>query len=128
MITDWKLTSEHPASSYGMPVFVFQGTAYGPRDKISAFLVAEIVHAWAEEDGRTDAELALAGRFLRQWPDGPQLNYVPGVRGQPQRFAKTELVTFRLEQGVADRCPRNTRGRIDQDFLRAAVAEKLSRE
>lgn len=28
------LTTEHPASSYGIPVLVFRGTAHGPGDMI----------------------------------------------------------------------------------------------
>jgi hypothetical protein len=110
-----------------MPVFVFGDTAYGPRDKISSFRVADIVYDWAREPNRTEDEQAIAGRFLRQLPDGPQLDRVPGVRGQPRRFAKTEAVTVRLEQGEADRCPRNAKGKIEQDFIREAVSRELKR-
>lgn len=126
MITDWTLTTDHPASSYGLPVFILKNVAYGPRDKISKFLVAEIVHEWAEEDGRTNDELSLAGSFLRQWPDGPQLDHVPGVMGQPRQFGKTELVSFRCPQELADRIPTERKARAD--FLRSSVEHELDRK
>lgn len=124
----WTLTTDHPASSYGMPVFVHEGIAHGPRDKISAFRVADIINEWAAEPDRTDAEKSLAGRFLRQWPDGPQLARVPGVRGQPQRFAKTTAVTVRIEDSDLERVPKTAKGTPDQDWFRAAIKDKLGRD
>lgn len=38
---DGILTDEHSASSYGQPVLVYEGRAYGP---------ADIVHTWAGDE------------------------------------------------------------------------------
>jgi len=68
------LTTEHSASSYGLPVAVWQGKAYGPADDIGGGkTMADLVLAWAEQPDRSIAETETAINFLRQWPDGPQL-------------------------------------------------------
>jgi hypothetical protein len=111
-----------------MPVMLHMGVAHGPRDRLGPFVVADLVKAWAEEPDRTDEDKALAGRFLRQWPNGPQLARVPGVMGRPQKFAKTDMLGFRIETADLERVPRNAKGNPDQDWLREAVREKLGRE
>lgn len=41
------LTTAHAASSYGVPVLVIDGEAYGPADMTPAGMTgAELVHAW----------------------------------------------------------------------------------
>ena len=37
------LTTEHPQSSYGLPVFVLDGNAYGPDDKDGALPMGSMV-------------------------------------------------------------------------------------
>lgn len=122
MLKDWILTTDHPASSYGMPVFVFKGTAYGPRDKISAFRIADIVYEWAQDEARTDEDLASAGKF-RQWPDGPQLDRVPGVMGRPRRWTKTTRVTVR----VPDEYLAKIEGPLS-DWINEAIGQRIKRE
>lgn len=87
------LTTNHAASSYGIPVFVDADDrrGYGPADQMPAAWFAERESLWgpppngresytvaryvAEHlNGTDDAELAdFAERFLRQWGEGPQL-------------------------------------------------------
>ena len=122
----WELTTKHPASSYGMPVFVFEEAAYHPRDMISVFRVADIVKEWADEKGRTDEEKSVAGQFLRQWPEGPQLKRVPGIMGRPRKFGKSELLSLRVPTELFKRLPKGKTERAD--FVRAAIKEKLDEE
>lgn len=51
-----------------------------------------------------------------------------GQRGQPPRFVKTTSVPVRIEDSDLDRVPRNHKGNPDQDWLRAAIREKLERD
>ncbi len=79
------LTTDSPASRYGIPVLRITGnftmTAdFGPADLVGTpeenFTpdpAAEIVYAWAVKPGRKREELKAARLFLRQWPEGPQL-------------------------------------------------------
>ena len=66
------LTTQHPTSSYGQPVALIDGVAHGPADihpstgRTAASLVID-----AALSGHVDR--ALAARYCRQWPDGPQL-------------------------------------------------------
>lgn len=46
--------------------------------------------------------------------------------GRPRKFEKTELITFRLLQSIADKLPRGGHDRAD--FLREAVAEKIAKK
>jgi len=75
------LTTEHPASSYGLPVLANQnGDAYGPGDVAQFYpshgpepagaFVVRCVKALPLD---TEARRAVAS-WLRQWPDGPQLS------------------------------------------------------
>jgi hypothetical protein len=75
------LTSEHAASSYGLPVLVVNREAFGPADVVldpedpdNVTLAAEVVHAWASQPERTPEERDAARRYLGQWPEGPQLS------------------------------------------------------
>ena len=75
------LTNESCSSRYGIPVLEItaddvDGT-FGPADLIGEppklMLGAQIVAGWASQPDRTADEIEAARRFLRQWPDGPQL-------------------------------------------------------
>lgn len=69
-------TTEHAASSYGMPVLVWAGAALGPADKLPFNphrRAAQVVRDWARDPDRTNDEYADASQYLRQWPEGPQL-------------------------------------------------------
>lgn len=71
------LTTEHPASSYGIPVLVADAEdlkgVFGPSDPLDGNLTAAaVVAAWARETERTEAESESARLFLSQWPEGPQ--------------------------------------------------------
>lgn len=79
------LTTNSPASHYGCPVLRIEAEDvdgdFGPADLIDFGAVgqgiipaATIVHAWATAPQRSDEERQAARRFLRQWPDGPQLD------------------------------------------------------
>lgn len=76
------LTTDSPASSYGVPVFradhdpeLYGPTDFGPADKLPLGLpAAVIVKDWAVREGRYSEGLAAAVKFLRQWPDGPQID------------------------------------------------------
>lgn len=61
-----RLTTEHASSSYGIPVLVMDGQAYGPADLLPywpemAMAAAEYVAGWAETEGPDAVEMA------RQW-------------------------------------------------------------
>ena len=66
------LTTDHPASSYGIPVLVVNNQAYGPADKVqfSGRYAAAIAVEWAID--RPIEDQVKASRFCRQWPQGPQ--------------------------------------------------------
>ena len=78
------LTTESPASSYGVPVL--QITAddvdgdFGPADLIGdpdkgipLMTAASIVAPWGSQPERTAAERQAARQFCAQWPEGPQV-------------------------------------------------------
>lgn len=78
------LTTESPASHYGIPVL--QITAedidgdFGPSNLIGdldkpdqLLTAAQIVYAWAKTKAKTPKEIQAAKSFLSQWPEGPQL-------------------------------------------------------
>jgi len=98
---DFCLTTDHPASKYGIPVVVDKnGVAYGPADNIppnpnaedvfSAFFKEPLKFDWlvfnwankvdVNENGevtgmpRTAEEVIAASRFLAQWPEGQQID------------------------------------------------------
>lgn len=61
------LTTEHAASSYGRPVLVLAGQAYGPADPLpSGETAAVYVGRWSLDPDRTPEDLALAQAFLSQ--------------------------------------------------------------
>lgn len=61
------LTTDHPAASYGLPVLVVDGEAYGPGDTLpSGDTAAALVVQWGREPERTDDDLRMARRFLKQ--------------------------------------------------------------
>jgi hypothetical protein len=75
------LTTDHPCSSYDIPVLVNRSTgdAFGPGHMMQAYpswpwqpaahVVIRMLH------GSTDKEaLKAASLYLAQWPDGPQLS------------------------------------------------------
>ncbi len=62
---DVVLTTEHAASSYGLPVLVLGGTAYGPGDVLpSGETAAEYVGRWSLLPERTADDLDLVHAFL----------------------------------------------------------------
>jgi len=76
------LTTESQGSSHGVPVLEIRagdvdGT-FGPEDLIydesgPVMRAASLVELWASSPERSDDEIEAARRFLRQWPDGPQV-------------------------------------------------------
>lgn len=69
-----KLTTNHAPSSYGVPVALIDGQACGPVDGMYGQSAARHVADWATQPERTAEEIDAAGKFLSQWPDGPQLD------------------------------------------------------
>jgi len=68
------LTTDHPQSSYGVPVALIDGEAYGPADRVQGGMTAAaIVADWASRKERTQDDRRDAARYLRQWHDGPQI-------------------------------------------------------
>ena len=75
------LTTESPASHYGMPVLRIEAEVvsgdFGPADLIGeppkAFTAAQGVAGWGSQPERTPEEQHAAKAFLGQWPDGPQI-------------------------------------------------------
>jgi hypothetical protein len=53
-----KLTTDHPTSSYNMPVLVIHGKAYGPRDSYNGKPCAEIVQEMAEKGDEETKKMA----------------------------------------------------------------------
>ena len=79
------LTNEHSASSYGIPVLVIEGQAYGPADALPYPRPASLRAHKLEWTGAAPVWLVCrlaakgnkyreAGKsFLSQWPEGPQI-------------------------------------------------------
>ena len=70
------LTVYSPQSHYGIPVLrIDDDNPYdlGPADSCGSKLAAEVVAGWAEKKNRTEKEKNAARLFLRQWPEGPQI-------------------------------------------------------
>jgi len=76
----WTLTTDHAASSHQIPVLLVNGIAYGPADLVDglpnkdifgATTAASLV-AGLSDNAPNEAKL-LADKFLKSWPDGPQL-------------------------------------------------------
>lgn len=70
------LVTDHPMAG-GRPVLLVQAGdvsgLYGPRDVLRTASAGALVEVWAEQSGRTEAELEAARAFLGQWPEGPQV-------------------------------------------------------
>lgn len=63
----YTLTTDHPASSYGLPVLVVDGEAYGPSDILpSGESAAAWVARWRSARERTPEELEATAAFMRQ--------------------------------------------------------------
>ena len=75
------LTTNSPASHYGIPALRIEtdeGPDLGPSEFLrNGKLAAAVVAAWATKKCRKPEELEAARRFLRQWPDGPQVEVNP---------------------------------------------------
>lgn len=76
----WTLTTDHAASSYGIPVLLIEGVAYGPADRVPGLPNADIfggttaasLVAGLSDNAPNNAKI-LADKYLRSWPTGPQL-------------------------------------------------------
>jgi len=76
----WKLSTEHAASSYGIPVLVNcqTGEAFGPGDIVKAYPshgfapAADVVRRLAKTSHRDEEGAQLISRFLAQRQEGPQ--------------------------------------------------------
>lgn len=62
------LTTEHAASSYGQPVALIRGQAYGRADVYGGQPVAALVRAWADGPRRSAEQRRLAAKFLGVQP------------------------------------------------------------
>jgi hypothetical protein len=75
------LTTEHAASSHGIPVLVIEGAAYGAGDILPngyrGMRGGECVMLWAMLPGRSSAERSAARSYCTQWPEGPQVPVEP---------------------------------------------------
>jgi hypothetical protein len=62
-------------SSYNQPVIVIDGITYGPADTIrrDGRIAAHVILVWACEPDRSEQDYQRARKFLRYWPEGPQL-------------------------------------------------------
>lgn len=80
-----KLTTEHAACRYGIPVLLAgpYPQAFGPKDILTAYpswgpgpAAVAVKRAYATQPfgAFTPGELDLIRVYLRQWPEGPQLD------------------------------------------------------
>ena len=82
-----ELTTNHPASSYGIPVLAFHssGRGFGPSDRVVSNkfnalwpgdrgTAAYAVYGWAINNELTAQELEFVKSYLGQWPEGPQID------------------------------------------------------
>lgn len=74
------LTTDHPASSYGMPVLVNSADsrqAYGPADIVAFYnKPPQPAAMWVRRLAKTLAnkdDIQACASFLKQWPEGPQI-------------------------------------------------------
>ena len=83
-IGSYDLTTDHPASHYGIPAIVADdGQAVGPADIVTGanalllggpmMTAAEMVIHDIQHHDWTPDEIKAARAWLHQWPDGPQL-------------------------------------------------------
>jgi hypothetical protein len=85
------LTTDTPASHYGIPMLVIDATdvrgEFGPADRLHpniSLTAAQVVLAWGLAPERTPTEKEAARRYLHQWPEGPQLDSVTARHGTPR--------------------------------------------
>lgn len=97
------LTTDSPVSHYGCPVLRISAEDvlgdFGPADMIDTsgdperihpdriITAADVVVGWAMKPDRTPEEKAAARKFLRQWPEGPQI----GETGEREPFQHAHL-------------------------------------
>ena len=77
------LTTDSCLSRYGIPILRVEAEdingEYGPGDVLNVddtrgiLTAAQIVAGWALNPERTKEEIKAAQAFLRQWPEGPQV-------------------------------------------------------
>ena len=87
------LTTASPASHYGIPVLRIEANDvdgdFGPGDLLgnlpNVFPAANIVAAWGRAPERTDVEREVAALYLRQWPEGPQVDSPAAILGRKGR-------------------------------------------
>lgn len=79
------LTTRSPLCRYGTPVLRIEADDiegdYVPADVIGDITAAQIVAGWAVSGQRTPDELEAVGRYLSQWPEGPQIRPRKGAGG-----------------------------------------------
>ena len=75
---EYKLTTDSPMSSYGIPVVRVENESpgdYGPADMLTfaglPVVASGLVALWARLAGRTPEEIEFAKSFLAQDPNGP---------------------------------------------------------
>jgi hypothetical protein len=79
-----ELTTEHPASHYGIPVLMLysSGRGYGPSQKtypekfdsiFGGMTAAHTVYTWAINHDLSPETRDFIKSYLGQWPEGPQL-------------------------------------------------------
>jgi len=81
MTDNYTLTTDHALSSYGLPVLVGDGQAYGSWDMLPEGIPAAAwVNRWALDPRRTPEEHRLAAAFLRQAAVRPDPDPAPTRR------------------------------------------------
>jgi hypothetical protein len=78
-----RLTNQVPGSRNGLPLLLVDAMGvtgtFEPSNRLGVppagmMSAAEIVAHWAQQPERTAPERQAARLFLRQWPDGPQVD------------------------------------------------------
>jgi hypothetical protein len=69
------------------PTLIITDCSYRPNDLVEmdgeGVVAARMVLEWATRWGRTEAEVDAARRYLRLWPNGPQLEALNTAKPQP---------------------------------------------
>ena len=124
----WMLTTEHPSSHDGIPVLVNRttGEAYGPHDVVRAYAspglapAAHFVVRIVKTKHFTDDEKVAVGNYLRQWPEGPQLD-TELIHKHDFQFIRAAIEELVNEYGHPDDIPL---GALAQKGVEPSVAEK----
>lgn len=115
------LTTASPASHYGIPVLQIDADDvsgdFGPGDLLgelpNIFPAANIVAAWGRAPERTNEEREIAARYLRQWPEGPQVEtpaaMLGRLGGQVTGISKSAAAVARNARRKADGKPEGGR-------------------